>query len=479
MKKLKTKLILILFALFTLVSTFSLANYSTVKMEVVEEPVCTIPFGPNSSFEKKLISKDEANKEVTIQLKAYNGEIPEKPTGELVLLLDTSYSTNDTTEGSEITVKEAIRKSAKTLISNLAKENDELSFSLVTFSSNEDPLNESTINDAFLEVPLTKNISEIESKLDSPTERGNKTNLDAGLKLAQKQFTTEKNNKYLIILSDGVPNLSVVTEEDKAKDSDIGKKYSHFQHFVNTKNELLNIQNNNINLITMLATKDSLDRFPSPQHNLDGKQLSTDDPERKSFGQIITEIFGTPENPTAGTFYHIGKDDIEKTITNNIYNDLVPISKSYKNLKIVDYFPKEIIDNFEFSYVTEANIGNISAEVDKETNSITWTIPELKPGETATVQYKLKLKEDFDEKIVDKILDTNEKVELEASDVEKKTSDVTPKLKLTEPPVAPEPKPELPKELPFAGSTKLMLIGIPLIAIAIFSVIKFNKYKDL
>ena len=40
----------------------------------------------------------------------------------------------------------------------------------------------------------------------------------------------------------------------------------------------------------------------------------------------------------------------------------------------------------------EANIGNISAQVDPETNSITWTIPELEVGQTATVQYNIKIK---------------------------------------------------------------------------------------
>ena len=88
---------------------------------------------------------------------------------------------------------------------------------------------------------------------------------------------------------------------------------------------------------------------------------------------------------------------IEETVT-TIYNSLMPISQSYKNIQIVDYFPKEIIDNFDFAYVEKANIGEISAKVDTTNNSITWTIPELASGQTATVQYKLKLKQNFDSK---------------------------------------------------------------------------------
>ena len=44
----------------------------------------------------------------------------------------------------------------------------------------------------------------------------------------------------------------------------------------------------------------------------------------------------------------------------------MPISQSYKNIQIVDYFPKEIIDNFDFAYVEKANIGEISAKVDTQ-----------------------------------------------------------------------------------------------------------------
>jgi len=48
MKKLKIKILLILFLSITLVSTFSSASYSDITMSVVEEPVCTINFGTKS-----------------------------------------------------------------------------------------------------------------------------------------------------------------------------------------------------------------------------------------------------------------------------------------------------------------------------------------------------------------------------------------------------------------------------------------------
>ena len=161
-------------------------------------------------------------------------------------------------------------------------------------------------------------------------------------------------------------------------------------------------------------------------------------------------------------------DEVENTITSDIYNSLVPTESSLKNIKIVDYFPAEIINNFNFAYVTQANIGEISSEVDKTNNSITWTIPELASGETATVQYKLKLKENFDSSIVNKILDTNEKVDITYTDLngseQAKTSDVTPKLKLAEPPA----------ELPKAGMPLIIGFGVIAIGTVIFSFTKLT-----
>ena len=186
----------------------------------------------------------------------------------------------------------------------------------------------------------------------------------------------------------------------------------------------------------------------------------------KSYGQIISEVFGSQETPTTGNFYYVTDDLIEETITNTIYEDLIPKDKTFTDFTIVDYFPQEIIDNFEFAYVSNATHGNISAQVDTSTNSITWTIPELAIGETATVQYTLKLKEDFDSSIVNKILDTNERVDISYTDpngaTQEKTSDVTPKLRLTEPPAV----------LPAAGKT--ILIGFIVVAsvLLVFSIVK-------
>ena len=450
----KKKIFLGLFLILILVANISMRSYSTVQMKVVEEPVCTIELGDNASFEKKLVSKDLANKEVTLQLQVVNNEQAAKPTGELMLVLDNSNSMNEhTVEGDDQspTRKDLIFESAKTLVSNLLEGNDNLQVGIVSFSSNTDVSQEATAADANLVSNLSSDANTLNSAIDNIEADGPRTDLDAGITLASEQFTETDNNKYMIVLTDGVPNIA------------LGHNNPYYSNDVinTTKAKLQELDGQGINITTMLTGINN--------ENLEG----TGNEDSKTYGQIINEIFGTEENPTVGNFYYVTDDEVEQTITNDIYNSLLPVSQSYTDIVIKDYFPKEIIDNFDFAYVSNANIGTISAQVDTTDNSITWTIPELASGETATVQYTLKLKEDFDSSIVNKLLDTNEKVDITYKDFngtdQAKTSDVTPVLKLTEPPA----------ELPKAGTTMLVTLVVVAAGLLIFSIIKLNSFKDV
>ena len=441
----KKSVFITLFLILILVTNISLATYETVTMTVVEEPVCTIEIGENSKFEKKLISKDLNNKEVTLQLQVTNEEASTLPTGELMLVLDNSESMTHIVEGTT-TRYDLIIESATTLINSLLQNNTNLKIGVVSFSSNTDTSKEGTIEDASLVSDLSSEPEAINSAISNIQFTGARTDLDAGLSLASQYFTSEDNNKYIIVLTDGVPNISL-DFDDYYSDTVIST----------TKSRLQSLETSGYDLITMLTGIDNPDSTPG-----------TND---KTFAEIIEEIFGTETAPTAGKFYYVQDNEIEQTITQDIYNDLLPIGHTLTDITITDYFPQEIIDNFEFAYVSEANIGNISAQVDPETNSITWTIPELEVGQTATVQYKLKLKENFDSNIVDKILDTNEKVDITYTNFEGEeisdTSDVTPKLRLTEPP----------KVLPKAGTPILVALFVAGAGIAVFSYVKFKNME--
>ena len=442
----KKSVFITLFLILILITNISLASYETVTMTVVEEPVCTIEIGENSKFEKKLIEKNLNNKEVTLQLQVTNEETSIQPNGEVMLVIDNSKSMEDTVDGST-TRQDLVIESAKTLVNTILNGNENLKVGVVSFSTNEDVSKEGTIEDANLVSDLSSNSEALISAISNIQYTGPRTNLESGLSLASQYFTEDVNNKYIIVLTDGVPNVALNYDGIYYSDDVIAK----------TKAQLQALDTAGYNVITMLTGISDADSIPATR------------PDEKTYGDIIEEIFGTEETPTVGKFYYVQDSEIEQTITEDIYNDLLPIEKILTDITVTDYFPQEIIDNFEFAYVSEPNIGTISTEVNTENNSITWTISELQPGETATVQYTLKLKENFDSNIINKILDTNEKVDISYTDFNDEhvedTSDVTPKLKLTEPPVV----------LPKAGTPIMITLFVITIGLLGYSFVKFNN----
>ena len=157
-------------------------------MEVVEEPICEIKFGQNSKFQKQLISKDLNNKEVTIELKVTNEDEVAKPTGELVLLLDNSHSTDSMTNQGA-TRRSQIQNSAKTLITNLLKDNTKLKIGVVSFSTATEVSNEGTEKDANLVSALSNDANTLNTAISNIEYTGPRTDLQAGINLAKSQFT--------------------------------------------------------------------------------------------------------------------------------------------------------------------------------------------------------------------------------------------------------------------------------------------------
>ena len=430
MKKTKVKILLIIFLLTVFFATMSNASYNNITMSVVEEPVCTVNFGSKSYVERSIISKNLDNKEITLQLKVTNNEEKLKPTGEVMLVIDNSKSMLEAVTDQN-TREDLVIDSSKTLITNLLKDNDKLKIGVVSFSTNSDVSKEGTIEDAKLISELTNDTDKLISSVSTIEYNGPRTNLDSGITLAKKYFTdaTDNTHKYIIILSDGVPNVAI----------DYDKSYFSDDVIAKTKSSLQSLSNSSDNVIVMLTGIKNGEVVASPS--------------TKTYNEIIEEIFGTVEKPTVGKFYYITDDKIEETIKDSIYKDLLPVSQSFKDIKITDYFSKEIVDNYSFSYTKKPEIGEISSLIDKSTNSITWTIPELNYGETAVVEYTLKLNENYNSEIVGKVLDTNSKLDVTYTDnsnvTDTKSSTVTPKIKLAE---------ALPTVIPSAG--KYSFIGL-------------------
>ena len=445
----KTKILLTLFLLITLIATISSAAYKDVTMSVVAEPTATINFGTGSTVERSVISKDLQNKEITLQLKVTNNETNLKPTGELMLVIDNSKSMLENVLGTQ-TREDLVLESAQTLITNLLKDNSELKVGVVSFSTNSDISKEGTIEDAKLVSDLTNDSSKLKTAISNIQYDGPRTNLQAGINLAKSKFTdkTDKAHKYIIVLSDGVPNVAV----------DYDKNYYSNDVISKTKSELQSLSGIADNIYIMLTGIKDGDSVASPS--------------TKTYNQIIESIFGTEEKATIGNFYYIADDKITDTIS-TIYKSLLPISQSFTNIIVKDYFTDEIVKNFDFSYVKNPNFGTISSKIDTATNSITWNIPELKAGETAIVQYKLKLKENYDDNIINKILNTNSKLDVTYTDssntTNTKSSDITPKVKLTE---------NLPTELPKAGTTIFFGVMGIVVVIAIAFGFKYILVKN-
>lgn len=455
----KQKISIALCLLLILISTTVFAS-TPVKMEIVENNICNIQLNENSNFEKKIVSSELDKKQVTLQLQVNNNAINKVPEGELMLVIDSSNSMNETINDTSTTRKDLVLNSAQKLVENLLTLNSStLKIGVVTFSASQEATEMGTEKDAQLVSDFSNDLTTLKAKISSIEGTGAYTDLDAGLKLAQKTFTTEKNNKYLIVLTDGVPNMNV-------GNSDL-LKIESLEKVISTTNETLKSLKD-INVISLLTGIKSEDAT-----------VRTDGTNSYTYGQVIQGVFGTPTNPTIGKFYKIDDTEIEKTITEQIYADLIPVEQTLKDITIVDYFPQYIVDNFEMAYVKGVDNLNISSKIDKETNSITWTIPELKAGETLKVQYTLTLKDTFDKKIIDQILDTNQKVEINYKDFDNtaKTtkSDVTPKIKLTEvkqevPKTEPtQDNTKAPEELPKTGAP--MLVGF--VAIASIATIAF------
>lgn len=431
-----------------------------VTMEIVEDNVCTIDLNEDCSFEKKIVDSDLTKHTVTLQLKITNNSQVLIPTGELMLVIDSSQSMDTIVEG-ETTRKDLVLNSANKLVESLLKVNPtSLKIGVVTFSTssekNEDGfLITGTEADAQKVCDFSNDLSVLTNKISAIEGTGQYTNLDSGLQLAAQQFSSENTNKYMIVLTDGLPNLAVGYNDLVS--------YDGLTDVINqTKSTLTSFKN--IEVITMLTGIDD-----------ENANFRKTDTNTYTYGQVINAVFGTEDAPTVGKFYNIDDTEIEQTITNKIYNDLLPIEKSLNDITIIDYIPQYIADNFNVS-INKDSI-ELSALISNDNKTITWNIDELSPGESKSLKFDLVLKDEFDETIINKILDTNEKVDINYNDFDgtdkSETSDVTPKIKLLA--VTQEITDVAPNPIPHAGSPIFTFVFIFVLGLALF--FGFKAYR--
>ena len=463
----KKKIALTIFLIIMMMTTsvFATAKSADVKMEVVEDNVCTIKLNEKANLEKKLVEYDLDKHQVTLQLKVNNAAEAKIPSGEMMLVIDSSNSMEQKVDDNT-TRKELVLNSANKLVESLLKANPTtLKIGVVTFSTSSQKdengnLIIGTEADAQKVCDFTNNVQTLKSKISAIEGTGQYTNLDSGLKLAKSQYTSEDNNKYMIVLTDGLPNIAIGY-------NDLTSYKGLTDVITATKATLKSLDN--VDVMTMLTGIDTEDAT----FRMEGENKYT-------YGQVIQEVFGTESKQTVGKFYKINDNQIEKTITETIYRELLPVENALTDIVVKDYFPEYIVNNFEMTYVEGIDTSNVSAKIDTETNSITWNLAKLGANQSAMIQYRLTLKDEFDEKIIGEILNTNDSVEVTYKDFDgsSKTekSDVTPKIKLTKIEV-PVDNTVAPEPIPKAGSPMVIVGMILVVAVAMFFGYKSRKIK--
>ena len=409
-KSLSLVALIIVLVTMILMNTVVYAVNEDVTLEEVEDNVCDIKLDDYGEVKKHLVSVDDPSKEIVLQVDVTNLKDVEEdiiPT-EMFFVIDNSLSMNDNTLEDGTTRKDAVFSAAKELAKKILENQASTKIGIVSFSTDDE--NEGTLDDATLEIMPSNNVDQINNAIDGIEANGARTDIDAGLQVARDNFSTEGNlNKYVILLTDGVPNTAV------------GGPILSYSGEITTKTKatLQSIVDKNINIVTVMTGVDST-YMPDPSGNLSPEAAN------KTYLDLAEEIFGTQEAPNYGKFYYVTDEDVTNTITNDVYSDVIIIKKNeIKNITVVDYFPANILENYDYEILEQPNIGQVSAEVNYENNSITWYIENLPAGETATFKYKLTLKENFNEEIINVVTPTNEKVDVTYTDPDENTKTAT------------------------------------------------------
>ena len=418
---------LILFIVFSVFYNV-LASGLNTSLDIIQEASETKYLENDQGYISKTIVDSNASEgEVTIELKLSNTkkEISKLKDTEIVLVIDNSGSMDfKTAEGK--TRKSILLDSAKNLVNAIFDTSSNVKMGIVKFCGETGltaPLNAAAI--------ITKPTSQREDVIAGITTIENKkvesgTNIQKGLIRAEELFSKSNGNKVIILLTDGCP-----TED--GEDNYVGNNQmlmsneTYNKILLNTKNELTNINKKGIKLISLMTGVNSNDI------DRDGNVITNTEDDL----QAIKTIFGTEDNPTAGKFYNAKTTDIGQVIQNDITKDVQEILNTPLNtVKVTDYFPEDITNNFKFSYVGNPSTGTVSDSINSQTNTIEWNIGTLKGDEVATLKYKLKIKDMKNEQLLNKTISTNEKVILTYKDTDSKDYTVilssSPKIQLSE-----------------------------------------------
>lgn len=456
--------------LIMLMTTVAFAANEDVTLSKVSDTICDIKMGEDGELIKKLISVDNPKKEIVLQIDVTNKKSVEETIepSEIFLIIDNSKSMSDNKLEDGTTRKQAVFTAAIDLAEKILTEQPSTKIGVVSFSTNSEISKEGTLEDASLVIKPSSDIDTIKTAINGIQTTGVRTDIDAGIQVAKANASADTTlNKYFILLTDGVPNTAV------------GGPTSTYGGEVTTKTKatLSTLKTAEINLVTVMTGVNS-------SYQPDPTGAVSSDAAGKTYKDLAEAIFGTQETPNYGKFYYVTDANVTNTITKNVYSDVRKVKKNeIKNISVIDYFPANIIENYDFEIIEKANVGEVTATVNKENNSITWNIDTLEAGKTASFKYKLTLKEKFNENILNVVTPTNEKVDVKYTDTDGKdqteTSKDSPSVKLTKETKKPENTVDntvAPDKIPQTGD-KIPYIFTAIFAIIIGFMIYFSKNR--
>lgn len=456
--------------LIMLMTTVAFAANEDVTLSKVSDTICDIKMGEDGELIKKLISVDNPKKEIVLQIDVTNKKSVEETIepSEIFLIIDNSKSMSDNKLEDGTTRKQAVFTAAIDLAEKILTEQPSTKIGVVSFSTNSEISKEGTLEDASLVIKPSSDIDTIKTAINGIQTTGVRTDIDAGIQVAKANVSADTTlNKYFILLTDGVPNTAV------------GGPTSTYGGEVTTKTKatLSTLKTAEINLVTVMTGVNS-------SYQPDPTGAVSSDAAGKTYKDLAEAIFGTQETPNYGKFYYVTDANVTNTITKNVYSDVRKVKKNeIKNISVIDYFPANIIENYDFEIIEKANVGEVTATVNKENNSITWNIETLEAGKTASFKYKLTLKEKFNENILNVVTPTNEKVDAKYTDTygkdQTETSKDSPSVKLTKETKKPENTVDntvAPDKIPQTGD-KIPYIFTAIFAIIIGFMIYFSKNR--
>ncbi len=414
------------------ISSNVFAASSDRTLKVVKQSSGQQTFGDDQGFmSKDIVDYDADTGEVTVELKVSNtkkpGEEIEYNESEIYIMVSENVALESTTlnrciSNIENLVKKILAVSQKTKVGIIG-----IKGTVYDGTEDEDgnmiwgPKDEGGVqgrdSDAEIVINPTGDLNAIKSALSNmnPTKTEYRPNLQASIRLARNSYTSNK-NKVLISVYDDVPTIAIGVESQTSYGG--SSEYATIEDAVtskhdkiatNTRDEILALEGSNISLLLLRPGNTSYDEVWYDAVTGD-KLLDFDG------SPYVNKLYGTIENPTYGKMYLFNNQNIDTIITENIYQDVKKIIPTdMNNVVVTDYFPAEILDNFDFSFVGNPSHGNVTP-LNTSSRSFTWNIGTLEGEEVATLRYKLKLKASVDSSILGEILPTNESLDLTYSD---------------------------------------------------------------